>query len=79
MTTPRQAFDQALRERLRERAATLLATDQAVVAELQGVREQIMAVLASQPEDWQRWQLTQLLQQIQAALEGATGRAWWQQ
>jgi hypothetical protein len=74
-TTPRQQFEEALRQRLRDRAATILATDQAVVAELQGAREQILAILAAQPADWERWQLTQLLQQLDAVLEGATGRA----
>lgn len=75
MTTPQQQFERALRQRLRERAATVLATDQAVVAELAGAREQILQILAGQPADWQRWQLAQLLQQLEAVLDGATGRA----
>jgi hypothetical protein len=73
--TPRQAFEAALKERLRTRAETILATDQAVVAQLQGAREQILQVLASQPADWERWQLSSLLDQLNAVLEGATGRA----
>ncbi len=72
---PQQAFEAALRERLRERAALILGTDQAVVAELRQAREQIQQVLAGQPADWERWQLTRLLEQLQAVLEGATGRA----
>ncbi|HSV80106.1 MAG TPA: phage minor head protein [Ramlibacter sp.] len=73
--TPQQAFEAALRERLRERAGTILGTDQAVIAELKAAREQILQVLASQPADWQQWQMTRLLDQLNAVLEGATGRA----
>ncbi|HSV81479.1 MAG TPA: hypothetical protein VLK85_19965 [Ramlibacter sp.] len=73
--TPQQAFEAALRERLRDRASTILGTDQAVIAELKAAREQILQVLASQPADWQQWQMTRLLDQLNAVLEGATGRA----
>ncbi|MGE0446083.1 MAG: hypothetical protein AB7P99_12720 [Vicinamibacterales bacterium] len=73
--TPQQALEAALRERLRERAGTLLATDQRVIAELKGAREQILQVLAGQPADWERWQLTQVLQQLEEILDAATGRA----
>lgn len=73
--TPRQAFEAAQRDRLRERAQLLLATDQAAIAELAGARDQILGILAGQPADWQVWQLQQLLGQINAVLEGATGRS----
>lgn len=74
-TSPRQAFEAALRERLRDRASLLLATDQAAIAELTAARDQILQVLAAQPADWERWQLGKLLDQVNAVLEGATGRA----
>jgi hypothetical protein len=73
--TPQEAFEAAQRERLRDRAATILATDQVVIAELRTAREQILLMLAAQPADWQRWQLGKLLDQIDAVLQGATGRA----
>jgi hypothetical protein len=75
VTTPRQAFEAAQKQRLRERAVLILSTDQAVIAELQGVRAQIVHILSGQPADWQLWQLSKLLQQIDALLGGATGRA----
>lgn len=73
--TPRQAFEAALRQRLKDRAGTILATDQKVIGLLKDAREQIMQTLATQPADWERWHLTQLLQQLEAILEGATGQA----
>lgn len=73
--TPQQAFEAALRDRLKERAGTILATDQKVIEQLKTAREQILQTIAAQPADWERWQLTQLLQQIEATLEGATGHA----
>jgi hypothetical protein len=73
--SPQQAFEAALRQRLRDRAGLLLATDQAVIAELKAARDQILQTLAAQPADWQQWQLAKLLDQIDAVLEGATGRA----
>lgn len=75
MTPEQQAFEAALRERLRLRAGLLLATDQAVLRELQAAKVAITELLAAQPADWQRWQLGQLLAQIQAVLEGAAGRS----
>ncbi len=73
--TPQQAFEAALRERLRERAANVLGTNQAVIALLSAARDQITVLLASQPPDWQQWQLRPLLDQLAAILEGATGKA----
>lgn len=73
--TPQQAFEAEQVQRLRDRAATILATDQAVVAELKAAREQILQVLAALPSDYRQWQLSNLVNQINAVLDGATGRA----
>ena len=73
--TPQQEFEAALRQRLRDRAALVLATDQAAIAELAAARDQILQMLAEQPADWERWQLAKVLDQIDAVLDGATGRA----
>lgn len=75
MTPEQAAFEAELKRRLRDRAALLLSTDQAVVRELQAVKAHILEVLAAQPADWQQWQLTRLLDQLQALLDGSTGRA----
>lgn len=72
--SPQQAFDDELKLRLRERAQTLLATDQAVIAELQAARTSILAKLAEQPTDFEQWRLPQLLAQIELLLDGATSR-----
>lgn len=75
MNKQQKAFEAALRERLAERGRILLATNQQVVAELFRVKAQILTLLASQPADWQQWQLTRILDQVSAALDGATGHA----
>lgn len=75
MTPAEKAFEAALRERLRERARTLLATDQAVIKLLVGARQRVTELLAAQPTDYKRWQLAQLLDQVEAVLAGATGNA----
>jgi hypothetical protein len=75
MTTPQEAFEEAQLQRLRDRAALILTTDQAVIAQLRTARDRILGVLSSQPADWQVWQLSRLLQQIDAVLEGATDLA----
>lgn len=73
--SPQQEFEAALRQRLRDRAGLVLATDQAAIAELAAARDQVLQMLAAQPADWQQWQLAKLLDQIDAVLQGATGRA----
>jgi hypothetical protein len=73
--TPQEAFEAAQKQRLRDRAALILATDEAVIEQLQAARAQILQILANQPADWQQWQLSKILDQVDAALEGATGRA----
>ncbi|MBX3588844.1 MAG: hypothetical protein KF796_19605 [Ramlibacter sp.] len=75
MTPQQQAFEAALKERLGERGRVLLAGNQRVIGELASVRVQILTLLASQPADWQQWQLTQILDQVTTLLAGATGRA----
>jgi hypothetical protein len=73
--TPKQAFEAEQLQRLRDRAATILSTDQAVVRQLLDARDAIVQLLAAQPADWQQWQLSKILEQINAVLDGATGRA----
>lgn len=75
MTPEQKAFQAALRERLAERGAHLLATEWGVLAQLRAVRGDIAQLLASQPSDFAQWRLTQILAQLDALLQGATGRA----
>ena len=73
MTPQQKSFEAALKERLAERARTLLATDQQVMALLRAAQAQIAEQLASQPADWQQWQLTRLRDQVDTILT-ATGQ-----
>lgn len=75
MTPEQKAFEAALRERLAERARTLLATDQRVMALLHAAQTQIVQQLATQPADWQQWQLTRLRDQIETILAAAGQQA----
>ncbi len=75
MTPEQKAFEAALRERLAERAHNLLATDQRVVALLHAAQTQIVQQLATQPADWQQWQLTRLRDQIETILAAAGQQA----
>lgn len=75
MSREQQAFEQALKERLRDRASLILRTDQAVQRDLRTAAAQILQALAGQPPDWRQWRLAQLLAQLSAVLDGATGRA----
>lgn len=75
MTPEQKAFEAALRERLAERARTLLATDQRVMALLHAAQAQITQQLATQPADWQQWQLTRLRDQIETILAAAGQQA----
>lgn len=75
MTPDEKAFLAAIKERLAERARLLLTTDQDVVALLQAAKASILEQLAAQPSDFNQWRLPQLLVQIQAVLDGATGSA----
>jgi hypothetical protein len=69
------AYLAAVRQRLRDRARLILAADQDVVKLLQAAKARIGLQLADQPSDYTLWRVTQLLQQIEAVLEGATGNA----
>ena len=75
MTSEAEAFNKAIRQRLRERAALVLSTDQDVTALLQAARARIIEQLANQPSEFAQWRLPQLLQQIEAVLDGATASA----
>ena len=75
MSPQEKAFQAALRERLATRAQLLLATDREVLALLQAARGAIMEQLATLPSDFNQWRLPQLLAQLQAVLDGATGSA----
>lgn len=75
MTPDQKSFEAALKERLAERARTLLTADQAVVKALADARAQILVQLAAQPADWQRWQLGQILRQVETVLTAAGSQA----
>lgn len=75
MTPEQKAFQAALRERLAERGRNLLMTEQAVLAQLKALRGEVAQLLAAQPSDFNLWRLPQILAQLDAVLQGATGRA----
>lgn len=70
MTPAQKSFEAALEERLVDRARLLIGTDQKVIALLRAVQVQILQQLASQPADWQQWQLTRLRDQVAIVLTG---------
>ena len=72
---PSKAFEAEIAARLRERARLLLAGETQVLAALAAARAQILATLAGLPSDWQQWQLSRLLGQLEEVLQGATGTA----
>lgn len=72
---PDQAFEAELAQRLRKRAQLLLTGETQVLQALTGARAQILETLAGLPADWQQWQLSRLLGQIEDVLTGATGTA----
>lgn len=75
MTPEQKAFEAATRERLAERARTLLTANQQVVKTLASARAQILSQLAAQPADWKRWQLGQILTQLENVLNAAGAQA----
>lgn len=75
MTESEKAFLAAIKQRLAERGALLLATEAGVIEQLKAARAQILEQLANQPSDFNQWRLPQLLEQIDAVLSGALGRA----
>ncbi|WP_082368761.1 hypothetical protein, partial [Piscinibacter sakaiensis] len=75
MTPAERAFDAALRERLRERARTIIGADQAVAKQLVAARQRITELLAAQATDYRRWQLAQLLDQVETVLGAVMGSA----
>lgn len=72
---PDLAFEAELAQRLRERARLLLTGETQVLQALAGARAQILETLAGLPADWQQWQLSRLLGQIEDVLTGATNSA----
>ena len=72
---PDHAFEVELTLRLQERARLLLAGETQVLQALAEARSQIVATLAGLPADWQQWQLSRLLGQIEDVLTGAAGTA----
>lgn len=75
MTPDQKAFAAALRERLAERGRNLLDTERNVIAQLKALRSDVTQLLAAQPSDFNLWRLPQILAQLDAVLQGATGRA----
>lgn len=75
MTSEQKAFQAAIKQRLAERGALLLATEAGVIEQLKTARAQILEQLANQPSDFNQWRLPQILEQIDAVLSGALGRA----
>lgn len=65
----RLAFERALREAMAQRARAMLETETGVLAQLAAARDRVLAVLAQQPEDWQRLQLTRVLGQLDEILQ----------
>lgn len=69
------AFEAEVADRLRERARLLLTGETQVLQTLAEARAQIMTMLAELPADWQQWQLSRLLGQINDVLDAATSKA----
>lgn len=72
---PGKEFEAEIAQRLRERAQLLLTGETQVLQTLIDARAQILATLAGLPTDWQLWQLSRLLGQIEDVLVGASGQA----
>lgn len=69
----RAAFEAAVRQNLRDRAA-LIKTGQAEALQLlRGLAGAIAALLAEQPQDWRQWQLTTIQGQVEALIAGLQG------
>lgn len=75
MTPEQKSFQAALAERLRERARTQLAGETQVLKQLAQARASILGILAGLPTDYQQWQLSRLLGQINDVIDGATTQA----
>lgn len=75
MTPEQKAFQAALKERLAERGRNLQATEQLVLSQFTALRGDVTQLLAALPSDFNQWRLPQILAQLDAVLQGATGRA----
>lgn len=74
-TKPDRAFEAELSQRLRARARLLLTGETQVLQLLASARSRVLSDLAALPADWQQWQLSRILGQIEDVLEGATAQA----
>ena len=72
---PERAFEDAVSRHLQERARLLLAAQTQVLQLLVAARAKIVETLTGQPSDFQQWQLSRLLGQINDVLDGAMGQA----
>ncbi len=70
----RDAFQAAVRQALRDRAALMAGTEKDVLARLRDAAAQIAQMLAAQPSDWRVWQLNEIQAQVQALIDGMTGQ-----
>jgi hypothetical protein len=70
----RNAFEAAVRHSLRQRAALLQQVQAGVLEQLASLSATIVALLAEQPADWQQWQLSTILGQVQALVDGLQGQ-----
>lgn len=70
----RRRFEAAWREQLRRRASLLRSTRDSALAALKGAADAIAALLAEQPADWRQWQLQSIQGQVQALIDGLSGR-----
>lgn len=71
----RKAWLAAMQEVLQEHARLLLTGQARVLELINQARGEILAILAAQPADWQQLHLGRVLEQIDAILSAATGKA----
>ena len=72
---PERAFEDAVSRHLQERARLLLVAQTQVLQLLVAAKARIIETLTGQPSDFQQWQLSRLLGQINDVLDGAMGQA----
>lgn len=71
----RKAWLAAMQDVLQEHARLLLTGQTRVLDLIKQARGEILAILAAQPADWQQLHLGRVLEQIDAILSAATGKA----
>ena len=72
---PPRAFEEEVSRHLKERARLLLAAQTQVLQLLVTAKSRIIETLTGQPSDFQQWQLSRLLGQVNDVLDGAMGQA----